>query len=328
MLCDSPCTLCPRMCRADRRTQTGFCGCGLKPKVARAALHFWEEPCLSGTRGSGAVFFSGCTLRCGYCQNARISAGGFGAEISEARLAEIFLELQEQGAHNLNLVTATQYLPAVLRALGMARPRLHIPVVYNCGGYERVETIRALKGCVDIFLPDFKYMSPALAGRYSHAPDYPVVAAAAVKEMAAQTGAPVFGPDGLLRSGVIVRHLVLPGARRDSMAVLGWLHDNLPAGSFLLSLMSQYTPYQAIDGCPELSRRVTTFEYESVVREALRLGLTDGYRQEKTSAREEYTPPFDLEGVVQNAPSEADKKRPLRRRGGNQNINKMKEEEK
>lgn len=311
----SPCTLCPRMCRVDRRTRAGFCGCGETVKVARAALHFWEEPCLSGTRGSGAVFFSGCTLRCVYCQNARISAGGFGAEISEDRLAAIFLELQDQGAHNINLVTATQYLPPVLRALDKARPRLHIPVVYNCGGYERVETVRALKGYVDIFLPDFKYMSPELARRYSAAPDYPVVAAAAVREMAAQAGPPVFDGEGLLQSGLIVRHLVLPGARHDSLRILRWLSEALPAGSFLLSLMSQYTPCEKIGRCPELARRVTAFEYESVVREAIRLGLTAGYRQERGSAREEYTPPFDLEGVL---PAPGQKKTPSGRRGGQQ----------
>ena len=300
------------MCRVDRHIRTGFCGCGDRVKLARAALHFWEEPCISGSRGSGAVFFSGCTLGCVYCQNAPVSHRGFGAEISEGRLAEIFLELQAKGAHNINLVTATQYLPSVLRALELARPRLHVPVVYNCGGYERVETVRALRDYVDIFLPDFKYGDSALAARYSGVPDYFEVAAAAVREMVAQAGPPAFDGAGLLRSGVLIRHLVLPGARRDSRRVLRWLRENLPAGSFLLSLMSQYTPCAPDARHPELNRRVTTFEYESVVEEAVRLGLTAGYRQESGSAREEYTPPFDLEGVR----PEADKKTPLVKRGG------------
>ncbi len=293
----SPCFLCPRMCGAARSDgKMGFCRCGAEAKVARAALHFWEEPCLSGTRGSGAVFFSGCTLRCCYCQNARISAEGFGKEVTEERLAEIFLELQEQGAHNLNLVTATQYLPQVVRALERARPRLHIPVVYNCGGYERVEVVRALGGVVDVFLPDFKYGSAELARRYSGAADYFEVAGAAVKEMARLAGPPRFDAQGLLQCGLMVRHLVLPGARHDSMRVLRWLAENLPPNGFLLSLMSQYTPYRPQEDA-RLNRRVTSFEYGSVVKEAVRLGLTRGYMQERGSAREEYTPPFDLEGV-------------------------------
>lgn len=293
----SPCFLCPRMCGAERlKGNMGFCRCGAEAKVARAALHFWEEPCLSGTRGSGAVFFSGCTLRCCYCQNARISAEGFGKEVTEERLAEIFLELQEQGAHNLNLVTATQYLPQVVRALERARPRLHIPVVYNCGGYERVEVVRALGGVVDVFLPDFKYESAELARRYSGAADYFEAAGAAVKEMARLAGPPRFDAQGLLQSGLMVRHLVLPGARHDSMRVLRWLAENLPPNGFLLSLMSQYTPYRPQEDA-RLNRRVTSFEYGSVVEEAVRLGLTRGYMQERGSAREEYTPPFDLEGV-------------------------------
>ena len=297
MLSDSPCNLCPRQCGADRLTRPGFCQCGRRAKVARAALHHWEEPCISGSRGSGTVFFSGCNLRCCYCQNARISRGGFGKEISDERLAEIFLELQDKGAHNINLVTATPFILPVLRALESARPRLHIPVVYNCGGYERPETIRALSGAVDIFLPDLKYYSPELSQAYSQAADYFEAASAAVREMIAQTGGPVFDKDGLMRRGVIIRHLVLPGARKDSLRILRWIRENLPDGQYLLSLMSQYTPYAPLPEHPELNRRVTSFEYESVVEEAVRLGLTDGFMQERSSAREEYTPPFDLEGV-------------------------------
>lgn len=297
MLTDSPCNLCPRRCGADRRTETGLCGCGSLPRVARAALHFWEEPCISGTRGSGAVFFSGCTLRCRYCQNRSISSGGFGKEITVERLGEIFLRLQKEGAHNINLVTADQYLLPVTEALDLVREKLSIPVVYNCGGYETVEAVRALRPYVDIFLPDLKYKSPELSRGYSGARDYFEVARLAVKEMIASVGAPVFGGDGLLEKGVIIRHLVLPGARKDSLELLNWIAKDLPKGGFLLSLMSQYTPYREDPEYPALNRRLTTFEYSSVVKEAVRLGLTDGFMQEPTSAKEEYTPPFDLEGV-------------------------------
>ena len=293
----SRCNLCPRMCGVDRTKRAGFCGCGAGIKAARAALHNWEEPCISGDRGSGTVFFSGCTLRCRYCQNRKISLGGFGKDISPERLAEIFIELQRKGAHNINLVTATQYIIPVIEALDIAKPELRIPVVYNCGGYERVETVRALKGYIDIFLPDIKYFSPELSRRYSMAADYFETACAAVSEMAVQVGPPVFGKDGLMKSGLIVRHMVLPGQRKDSIKILEWLADNLPRGGFLLSLMSQYTPYATDDEYRELNRRVTSYEYESVVNKAVELELTSGYMQEKSSAQEEYTPPFGLEGI-------------------------------
>lgn len=297
MLSMNPCNLCPRECGVDRKAKSGFCRCADRIKVARAALHFWEEPCISGSKGSGAVFFSGCTLRCCYCQNAQISSGGFGKEISVRRLAEIFLELQQKGAHNINLITATQYLLQVQKALDMARPELHIPVVYNCGGYERIETIRALRGYADVFLPDFKYFSSELSWNYSKAKDYFEVASAAVKEMISQTGSPVFDENGIMQKGVVIRHLVIPGARKDSFQILKWISENLPKDKFLLSLMSQYTPALKNTEYKALNRRITTFEYESVVEEAIRLGLTGGFMQEKSSAKEEYTPPFDLEGV-------------------------------
>ncbi len=291
------CALCPRECRVDRRTGFGFCGCSDKIKVARAALHYWEEPCISGRNGSGTVFFSGCTLRCCYCQNYRISSGCFGKEISEERLSEIFLELQEKGAHNINLVTPTQYMPGILAALDAVKKKLHIPVVYNCGGYEKVETVRRLKGYVDIFLPDIKYYDSEMSRRFSGAADYFAVASAAVAEMIAQAGAPVLDKDSILQKGVIIRHMVLPGGRRDSIHILRWIKENLPVGKYLLSLMSQYTP--AFEGLrhKQLSRRVTSFEYDSVMQEAVRLGLTEGFIQERSSAKEEYTPPFNLEGV-------------------------------
>lgn len=296
-LISSPCNLCPRMCGTDRNVRTGFCQSSSQMKVARAALHFWEEPCISGTRGSGTIFFSGCTLRCCYCQNYRISSEAIGREISIARLAEICLELQDKGAHNINLVTAAQYLDSVLTALDMIKGELHIPVLYNSSGYERVEVIRALQGYVDIFLPDFKYMNNDLSWKYSHAKDYFAVAAAAVKAMIDQTGELLFDDEGIMQKGVIIRHLVLPGARKDSFAVLQWLSDNLPHDKFMLSLMSQYTPTYNSREHKEINRRITSFEYDSVVNEAIRLGLDNGFVQERSSAMEKYTPPFDLEGV-------------------------------
>ena len=298
------CTLCPRACGADRAAgQTGLCGAGDTLRAARAALHHWEEPCLSGDpeapTGSGTVFFSGCALGCCYCQNYGISQEGQGRPLTEARLAEIFLELQAKGARNINLVTATQWLPWVLPALDSARRRgLRLPVVYNTGGYETVQTVQALAGYVDIWLTDFKYDSPALAAELSRAGNYPAVADRALRAMLRQTGAPVYDPEGYLRRGVIVRHLVLPGQAADSQAVLRRLatvrrQEGVP---FLLSLMSQFTPfYHAADH--GLGRRITSYEYRKVVDAALALGLTDGYMQEKSSAREEYTPPFDGEGL-------------------------------
>lgn len=298
------CRICPRACGADRAAgQAGYCGADDKLVVARAALHHWEEPCLSGApddaRGSGTVFFSGCALRCCYCQNYPISQQGVGKAITAQHLAEIFLRLQQNGARNLNLVTATQYLPWVLEALDSARSAgLSLPVVYNTGGYETVETVKALDGYVDVWLADFKYASPDLADRLSSARDYPAVAEAALRQMLIQTGAPVYDAEGFLQRGVIVRHLALPGCTEDSFAVLQTLaRIRKEAGvPFVPSLMSQFTPfYKAAEH--GLGRRITTYEYRKVIDEAIRLGLTDGYMQEKSSAREEYTPPFNLEGV-------------------------------
>ena len=298
------CRICPRACGADRAAgQAGYCGADDKLVVARAALHHWEEPCLSGApedaRGSGTVIFSGCALRCCYCQNYPISQQGVGKAITAQHLAEIFLRLQQNGARNLNLVTATQYLPWVLEALDSARSAgLSLPVVYNTGGYETVETVKSLDGHVDVWLADFKYASPDLADRLSSARDYPAVAEAALRQMLIQTGAPVYDAEGFLQRGVIVRHLALPGCTEDSFAVLQTLarirkETGVP---FVPSLMSQFTPfYKAAEH--GLGRRITTYEYRKVIDEAIRLGLTDGYMQEKSSAREEYTPPFNLEGV-------------------------------
>ncbi|MDO4267846.1 MAG: radical SAM protein [Eubacteriales bacterium] len=291
------CRLCPRMCGANRQLSPGFCQAPAGIVAARAALHHWEEPCISGTRGSGTVFFSGCTLRCCFCQNYKISRETFGRSISPGRLSEIFLELQQQGAHNINLVTATHYLPWILPALDMVRGRLSIPVVYNCGGYERLETVQALKDYVDIWLPDLKYQDSRLSGSLSQAPDYFAVASRAIRQMIDQTGPPVFDRDGLMKRGVIIRHLVLPGHRDDSIRLLQWMAAGLPADQFYISLLSQYTPYEAISDFPELNRRITSYEYEKVLDAALELGLDHGFMQKKSSAREEYTPPFELQGL-------------------------------
>ena len=307
------CQLCPRACKINRTETTGFCRSGAQAKVARAALHHWEEPCISGTQGSGTVFFSGCTLRCCFCQNYKISSELFGKEISVRKLADLFLKLQDQGAHNINLVTATQYLPSVLPALDLVRHQLHIPIVYNCGGYERLETIEQLSDYVDIWLPDLKYRSPELSARYSQAPDYFDVASKAIPRMAELAGPPVFETSSnnnskddlvsqaasapLMKSGVIIRHMVLPGAKNDSFKLLDWMKETLPEHGFLISLLSQYTPFYQSSQYPEINRWITTYEYQQVVDHAIELDLIQGFMQEKSSAKEEYTPPFDLEGI-------------------------------
>lgn len=290
------CALCPRACGADRRAGEGFCGGGVLPRVARAALHRWEEPCISGTRGSGTVFFSGCPLRCCYCQNYRISAENFGKEISVERLAEICLELQARGAHNLNFVNPTHWAPWIAEAVERARLALTIPIVCNSGGYESPETLELLGEIADIWLPDLKYADAGRAARYSAAPDYFPVATAAISEMFRRVGPVQFDGDGLLKRGLVIRHLVLPGGYRDSIAVLEWIAANLPPDDIRVSIMSQYTPFYRSGEYPELGRRVSTYEYRKVLERAQELGLM-GYMQEKSSAKEEYTPPFDLEGV-------------------------------
>ena len=306
------CRLCPRQCHVDRTQITGFCGCGDTLYAARAALHHWEEPCISGVRGSGTVFFSGCTLRCCFCQNYKISQEHFGKPVTVGQLADIFLRLQDQGAHNINLVTATQYLPWILPALDLVRNRLQIPVVYNCGGYERPEIVKALEDYVDIWLPDLKYFDRELSRRFSGAADYFETASRAIGQMIRQTGTPRFhtepggtgqeiseapSPCRIMERGVILRHMVLPGHRDDSIRLLHWIAEKLPKGRYYISLLSQYTPFYHSSDYPELNRRITSYEYQKVVEEALALGLDQGFMQEKSSAKEEYTPPFDLEGV-------------------------------
>ena len=287
------CTLCPRRCGAERTAEAGggFCRMPGGLRVARAMLHHWEEPPISGQNGAGTVFFSGCTLGCVYCQNGDISAGGFGKDISTARLREIFQELIAQGAHNIELVTPTHFLPWILPAL---TPRLPVPVVYNCGGYERVETLRALEGLVNVYLPDLKYADGALAAELSGAADYFPVACEAIREMFRQVG-PYVLEDGLLTRGVVIRHLVLPGYLDNTRRVLDWIAETFAPGDVLVSLMSQYTPTANMTG--RLARRVTAAEYRAAADYMRNCGITDGFVQERTSAEEAYTPAFDGEGV-------------------------------
>ena len=295
MVCDQ----CPRKCGVDRSHGVGFCGADQTIRLARAALHPWEEPCISGEKGSGTIFFVGCNLRCIYCQNRRISRqGNVGTAVTPEEMEAIILELQREGASNINLVTPTPYAMQLIPVLRSVRPQLRIPVVYNCGGYESVDTLRALDGLVDIYLPDFKYESAQLSELYSCASDYSSVALAALDEMIRQTGAPVLGEDGLMKSGVLVRHLVLPGCREDSVNVLKLLHGRFGNQRFLLSLMSQFTPVFSDDSAPKnLRRRVTSFEYGCVLEMAEQLGF-EGYLQERSSAVKDYTPDFDRDGTV------------------------------
>lgn len=285
------CRLCPRRCGVDRSRQTGFCGEGDVARVAHWQKHMWEEPCISGTGGSGTVFFSGCTLRCVFCQNYDVSRGRLGRPVPPEQLGNIFLELQEAGCHNVSLVTGSHFAPQIRKAIDGVRGRLHIPVVFNCGGYESLETLRSLEGYVDIYIPDLKYRSSALSSRYSSCPDYYEKAMAALGEMLRQAPEIRMDDGGILQKGVIVRHLVLPGCHKDSIAVLDGLYDAYGSSGFLLSLMSQYTPMPACRQFPEIDRRITTFEYRKVSERALELGF-DGYFQERAAAEKAYIPPF------------------------------------
>ncbi len=287
------CTLCPRRCGAERTATEGrgFCRMGATLRIARAGLHHWEEPPVSGTQGSGTVFFSGCTLRCVFCQNHDISAGGFGREISVERLRQIFRELIDQGAHNINLVTPTHFTPWILEALEDPLP---VPVVWNCGGYESVDTLRQLAGKVDVYLPDLKYADSQLAAPLSAAPDYFEVATAAIEEMVRQVGEVVI-EEGLIKKGVIIRHLMLPGQLPNTKACIDWVARTFRPGQVLFSLMSQYTPQPNAEG--NLARTVRKSEYKAAAQYMADCGITDGFLQEDSSAKPEYTPPFDLTGV-------------------------------
>lgn len=295
----SDCTICPRKCHVNRLAgQLGFCGQTAELTAARAALHYWEEPCISGITGSGAVFFSGCNLQCVFCQNHDIAAGKRGKAISSERLTEIFLELQNKGAANINLVTGTHFIPQIALALSSAKAQgLNIPIVYNTGSYENTSSLRLLEGLIDIYLPDLKYFSTELSVNYSHAADYFRTASSAIAEMYRQTGAPVMDPEtGLMRRGVIVRHLLLPGETRDSKKILRYLHETYQ-NNIYVSIMNQYTPLRHVERIPALNRRVTEEEYRRVLVFAERIGIEQGFYQEGETADESFIPAFDEEGL-------------------------------
>ena len=294
MLSYAHCTLCPRRCGVDRtRGQLGFCKMPGQVHAARAGVHYWEEPVISGSFGSGAVFFSGCTLKCAFCQNYDISQENFGKPMTSAELRAAFERLIDEGVQNINLVTPTHFLPDILPAL---EPKLPVPVVYNCGGYESVETLRQLEGKIDVYLPDFKYSDNALAKKLSSAPDYFETASAAILEMYRQVGKPVIEGDEMKR-GVLVRHLVLPGCVDNSLGVLDWVAEHFRSGDILFSLMSQYVPMGRAAEMPPLDRRITELEYDSVLSYMMLLGIEDGYTQDFSSAERGYTPSFDLTGL-------------------------------
>ncbi len=293
------CTLCPRKCHADRlHGQKGFCGQTAQLCAARASLHFWEEPCISGSSGSGTVFFSGCSLQCIFCQNRSIALEGFGRAVPLERLSEIFLELQEKGAANINLVTPGHFLPQIAYSLNLAKERgLAVPIVYNTGSYEEVSSLRMLDGLIDIYLPDLKYHSPELSEKYAKARNYFEKAADAIAEMFRQTGPPVLDPaSGLMKKGVIVRHMLLPGQPGDSKRILRYLHTAY-GNDIYVSIMNQYTPPADIDLPDELKRTITEQEYAKILSFAERIGIEKGFFQEEGTAQDSFIPPFNLEGL-------------------------------
>ncbi len=299
------CSLCPRNCMVDRSYEKGYCSMPDEIKIARRALHFWEEPCLSGDRGSGAVFFSGCNMKCVFCQNRDISHEGFGKVITPERLTEIFLELQEQGALNINLVTPTHYSDHIIRAVRNARKKgLTLPVLYNTSCYETVEAVKSLEGTVDIWLPDFKYYHNETRMRYSSCPDYVERAKDALDEMVRQCPRPVFDSDGIMQKGVIVRILVLPEHAQEAKEIVDYLYDRY-GNSIYISLMSQYTPFGDLSAFPEIDRTLTQEEYDRVVDHAVEIGVENGFIQEGAAASESFIPSFDLRGVDRQSPDEA-----------------------
>lgn len=296
------CTICPRKCGVERNSADhfpggrGFCGSPLEPLLARAGLHFWEEPVISGIKGSGTVFFSGCNLRCIYCQNYGISTALQGKTVTVARLREIYEELIAQGAHNINLVTPSHYTHAILESLSEPLP---VPVVYNTNGYDSLESLKLLEGKIDIYLPDLKYADPAMAKKYSGAEDYFEVAASAIKEMFRQTGPFEIDSDGIMRRGVIIRHLILPGHVANSLKVLKWIGENFKPGDIMFSLMHQYVPCGRVSDTefPELNRRISRSEYQRVEDALMNSNIEDGFLQEEPSASKEFIPAFDGSGV-------------------------------
>lgn len=292
------CTLCPRNCHVDRTNgKKGYCGVADELIVARAALHLWEEPCISGEEGSGTVFFSGCAMGCVYCQNFHISRGSTGKRITIERLSDIFIELQNEGANNINLVTPSHYVPQIIEALDMAKNKgLQLPVVYNTSGYEKVETLKLLEGYVDIYLPDFKYFESAIGKQYSNCPDYFSYASAAIKEMVMQAPTPAFDEAGMMKKGVIVRHLMLPGYLKDSKNIIKYLYETYKDHIYI-SIMNQYTPLQNVTAFPEINKKIDDSEYAELVDYAVNLGVENGFIQEGEAASESFIPDFNSQGV-------------------------------
>ncbi len=292
------CNLCPRNCNINRiNGEKGVCSSTDKLRVARAALHYWEEPCISGDNGSGAVFFSGCALRCVFCQNSDISSGVSGKDISIERLCDIFFELKEKGANNINLVTGDHYIPQIIDAISMARDKgFDLPFIFNCSGYEKVSQIKMLRGYIDVFLPDFKYYSSELSFKYSKAKDYFSIAEKSIAEMFRQQPKLIFDNNGMIKKGVVVRHLVLPGCADDSERVISYLY-NTYKDDIIISIMNQYTPVKGLDLPDELKRKVTSFEYDRVVDFAVDIGVENAFVQEEGTVSESFIPRFDNEGV-------------------------------
>lgn len=292
---NNKCTLCPRKCNATRTLQEGkgFCKMGSNPVVARISKHMWEEPCISGEKGSGTIFFSGCVMKCVFCQNYKISTENFGKELTPKQLAECYKRLEEMEVNNINLVSGTHFIPAIIESFNIYKP--NIPVVYNCGGYEMVGSIKALQGYVDIYLPDFKYATSEIAQKYSNAPNYPEVALSALQEMLRQQPQNIYNQNGIMEKGVIVRHLVLPSNTKNSIGVLNLLNDNI-GNNITISLMAQYTPCGIADKYPEINRKITKREYNKVLNHLVELGF-DGFTQQLESATTDYIPSFDLRGL-------------------------------
>ncbi len=295
MIGDKSCTACPRKCKIVRSRRAGFCGVTNKIKVARVGFHQWEEPCISYGKGSGTIFFSGCNLRCVFCQNHTISQGGKGKEITKDMLVREILALQERGAVNINFVTPSHFTEAISSVLMKIKPELKIPVIYNSSGYDRVESLKKLDGLIDCYLPDLKYVSSEMSRNYSGAEDYFEVATQAIHEMMRQCGYYREDKNGHMFAGVLVRHMVLPGGYRDSISVLNWMAEHFEVSKMAISLMSQYFPTHRVDEFPELNRRVTSFEYKKVVEYAQNLGFVHGFIQKRESATKDYVPEFDYE---------------------------------
>lgn len=290
------CNLCPRNCGVDRSEKRGYCGAGDKIMAARASLHYWEEPCISGEEGSGTVFFSGCSLKCVYCQNSSISVGYKGKEISVERLAEIFTELQEKKANNINLVTGDHFLPQIIKSVVKAREMgLKIPVILNTSSYLNVETVKMAKGYIDIYLADFKYMRSETGDRYSRAQDYPHVAKQAIDEMVRQTGTPIYDSRGIMQKGVIIRHMMLPGIMDESKEIIKYVHERY-GNSVVMSIMNQFTPI-GVDNYKEINRHITSEEYDELIDYALSVGVEEAFVQEDGTASESFIPEFDFCGI-------------------------------